>query len=56
MKPTAEEISRNKAARGETEAAPAAPGEAPVISEAPIDFSQVEIEPLFADIVEFETF
>ena len=56
MKPTAEEISRNKAARGETEAAPAAPSEAPVISEAPIDFSQVEIEPLFADMVDFETF
>ena len=56
MKPTAEEISRNKAARGETEEAPAAPSEAPVISEAPIDFSQVEIEPLFADMVDFETF
>ena len=55
MKPTAEEISRNKAAKGE-EAAPAAPSEAPVISEAPIDFSQVEIEPLFADMVDFETF
>ena len=56
MKPTAEEISRNKTARGETEEAPAAPSEAPVISEAPIDFSQVEIEPLFADMVDFETF
>ena len=56
MKPTAEEISRNKAAREETEEAPAAPSEAPVISEAPIDFSQVEIEPLFADMVDFETF
>ena len=55
MKPTAEEISRNKAAKGE-EAAPAAPSEAPVISESPIDFSQVEIEPLFADMVDFETF
>ena len=55
MKPTAEEISRNKAAKGEEEA-PAAPSEAPVISEAPIDFSQVEIEPLFADMVDFETF
>src|SRR5699024_7983739 len=53
MKPTAEEISRNKAAKGEEEA-PAAPSEAPVISEAPIDFSQVEIEALFADMVDFE--
>ena len=59
MKPTAEEISRNKAAKGEEEAADAPavePSEAPVISEAPIDFSQVEIEPLFADMVDFETF
>ena len=59
MKPTAEEISRNKAAKGEeTEAdAPAVEiSEAPLISAAPIDFSKVEIEPLFSEFVDFETF
>ena len=30
--------------------------EAPIISEEPIDFSKVEIEPLFADFVDFDTF
>lgn len=29
---------------------------APVVSNAPIDFSKVEIEPLFADMVDFDTF
>ncbi len=62
MKPTQEEIARNKAAKGETveaaaEAAEAAPvSAAPIISEEPIDFSKVEIEPLFADFVDFDTF
>ncbi len=58
MKPTADEIARNKAARGEAvEAAEAAPvSAAPIVSEEPIDFSKVEIEPLFSDMVDFETF
>ena len=59
MKPTAEEISRNKAAKGEEEAADAPAveiSEAPLISAAPIDFSKVEIEPLFSEFVDFETF
>ncbi len=60
MKPTAEEISRNKAAKGEaavSENAQAAPvSSVPVVSEEPLDFSHVEIEPLFADMVDFETF
>lgn len=30
--------------------------EAPIISDEPIDFSKVEIEPLFADMVDFDTF
>ncbi len=58
MKPTLEEIARNKAAAGVTEevkeAAPASA--APIVSEEPIDFSKVEIEPLFADMVDFDTF
>ena len=46
--------SEKKALKAET--APAqAPAEAPVIEEK-IDFSKVEIEPLFADFVDFETF
>ncbi len=64
MKPTQEEIARNKAAHGQPVSdAPAAAAEenapvsaAPVISEEPIDFSKVEIEPLFADMVDFDTF
>ena len=62
MKPTLEEIARTKAASGETaevaaEAEEAAPvSAAPIISEEPIDFSKVEIEPLFADFVDFDTF
>ncbi len=58
MNPTLEEIARNKAAAGVTEevkeAAPASA--APIVSEEPIDFSKVEIEPLFADMVDFDTF
>ncbi len=30
--------------------------EAPIVSDEPIDFSKVEIEPLFADFVDFGTF
>ena len=69
MKPTLEEIARTKAASGETAEVPAAveaqeeanqeaaPVEiTPLISDAPIDFSKVEVEPLFADFVDFDTF
>ena len=70
MKPTQEEIARNKAAHGvavdaatkeavaggEESNAAAEVSAAPVISEEPIDFSKVEIEPLFADMVDFDTF
>ena len=52
MKPT--DLEKKKA--GETKAAPeAAPAAAPVVEEV-IDFSKVEIEPLFADYVDFDTF
>ncbi len=54
MKPTAEEIQRNKAAQGETEEAAVALEEAKPVEV--IDFSKVEIEPLFQDAVDFETF
>ena len=33
-----------------------APAAAPVVTEEKIDFSKVEIDPLFADLVDFETF
>ncbi len=65
MKPTAEEISRNKAAKGEAEIPAAAKqdviGEAVTtakieVADEKIDFSNVEIEPLFADMVDFATF
>ncbi len=69
MKPTQEEIARNKAARGEvvetavaaaeavSEAVEAAPIDVnPIISGEPLDFSKVEVEPLFADMVDFDTF
>ena len=44
---------------GKKEAKPAAPVAAPAAVEVkaePIDFSKVEIEPLFADMVDFDTF
>ena len=69
MKPTLEEIARTKAANGEeaegapaavaAEAAPAAASADPanpIISGEPLDFSKVEVEPLFADAVDFDTF
>ena len=71
MKPTLEEIARTKAANGETapaaEAAEPAPvaeqttanasdPASPIISSEPIDFSKVEVEPLFSDLVDFDTF
>ncbi len=60
MKPTAEEVNRSKAAKGEAAAAAASEAapvcSAPIVSEEPLDFSHVEIEPLFQDLVDFETF
>ena len=55
MKPLASDKKDSAAAvNANVEAAPA-PAEAPVVEEK-IDFSKVEIEPLFADFVDFETF
>ena len=65
--PTMKELGSNKPESkpetvSETPAAPTAPAaETPAVDEAPaaeepIDFSKVEIEPLFADFVDFETF
>ena len=60
MKPTAEELARTAAAKGVQETAPAAvetEAAAPVqTTPEVIDFSKVEIEPLFQDFVDFETF
>ena len=58
MKPTLEEIARTKAANGDAEEVKetAEPSAAPIISEEKIDFSKVEIEPLFSDMVDFDTF
>lgn len=47
MRPTEEE---------KQNAAPAPAVSAPVAAAAPIDFSKVEIEPLFSEFVDFETF
>ena len=65
MKPTAEELARNQADHKRMMAAEMAGENAPAVlaesvSEAApvekIDFSKVEIEPLFTDFVDFETF
>ena len=60
MKPTAEELARTAAAKGVQETAPAAveTEAATPVQTTPevIDFSKVEIEPLFQDFVDFETF
>ena len=42
--------------KDEAPAAPAPAAAAPAQEAAPIDFSKVEIEPLFADLVDFDTF
>ena len=44
------------AAPAETAAPAEAAAPAPAAQVEPIDFSQVEIEPLFADLVDFDTF
>ncbi len=57
MKPTAEEMKAKAAEKAaqETASAEDKPAAAPVVEEK-IDFSNVEIEPLFEDFVDFETF
>ncbi len=55
MKPTDLEKKKAEEQKAKAEAAPEAAPAAPVAEEK-IDFSKVEIEPLFADYVDFETF
>ena len=55
MKPTDLEKKKADEQKAKAETAPAAAPAAPVVEEK-IDFSKVEIEPLFADYVDFETF
>ena len=55
MKPTDLEKKKADEQKAASEAAPAAAPAAPAAEEK-IDFSKVEIEPLFADYVDFETF
>lgn len=50
--PTMKPLDKQDAAKKEERSAQAAP----VSASEPIDFSKVEIEPLFADFVDFETF
>ena len=61
MKPTAEEMARTAAAKGqpvpvEVKAEETVVSPVAEVKEEVIDFSKVEIEPLFADFVDFETF
>ena len=55
MKPTDLEKKKADEQKAKAEAAPEASPAAPVVEEK-IDFSKVEIEPLFADYVDFDTF
>ena len=55
MKPTDLEKKKADEQKAASEAAPVAAPAAPVVEEK-IDFSKVEIEPLFADYVDFDTF
>ena len=55
MKPTDLEKKKADEQKAKAETAPAAAPAAPVVEEK-IDFSKVEIEPLFADYVDFDTF
>ena len=55
MKPTDLEKKKADEQKANAETAPAAAPAAPVVEEK-IDFSKVEIEPLFADYVDFDTF
>ena len=61
MKPTLEEIARTKAAEAPAAASEGIIGSAETqvqitVEDEKIDFSKVEIEPLFSDMVDFETF
>ena len=51
--PTMKPLDKKPSAEKPAEAPKAAE---PVVAEAPIDFSNVQVEPLFADMVDFETF
>ena len=55
MKPTDLEKKKAEEQKANAETAPVVASAAPVVEEK-IDFSKVEIEPLFADYVDFETF
>ena len=55
MKPTDLEKKKADEQKAKAETAPAVAPAAPVVEEK-IDFSKVEIEPLFADYVDFDTF
>lgn len=55
MKPTDLEKKKADEQKANAETAPVVASAAPVVEEK-IDFSKVEIEPLFADYVDFETF
>ncbi len=55
MKPTDLEKKKADEQKAKAETAPAAAPAAPVVEEK-IDFSKVELEPLFADYVDFDTF
>ncbi len=59
MKPLGDGKKENDVQSAAPEAAPEGVNDvnaAPVVSNEPIDFSKVEIEPLFADMVDFDTF
>ena len=59
MKPLDDVKKKNDVQNAAPEAAPEGVNDvnaAPVVSNEPIDFSKVEIEPLFADMVDFDTF
>ncbi len=59
MKPLDDVKKKNDVQNAAPEAAPEVKNdvnEAPIVSDEPIDFSKVEIEPLFADFVDFDTF
>ena len=55
MKPTDLEKKKAEEQKANAEAAPAAAPAAPVLEEK-VDFSNVQIEPLFTDFVDFDTF
>ncbi len=59
MKPLDDVKKKNDVQNAAPEAAPEGVNDvnaAPIVSDEPIDFSKVEIEPLFADMVDFDTF